>query len=180
MHAIIFSLALLSAVQSPTTLAAVALFAANVDRDWPADEREPLVTAEALRLMAAATQAIAEEWKVSDGKVRQAIAAFDSARQGLSSEAPDSPRRSPRTGAALDAGRLAIEQLTTALRITDATTKGRLASLKRSVEKFSREPAAPQQADVLEQYFRDAAALLRSMLDAPAPTTPYPLGDSVR
>src|SRR4051812_13734025 len=77
------TLALLTFTQSPSTMAAVAVFTANVERKWPTDDREPFVTLEALRLMGAAVGTIAAERKVDGGKLKQSMDVFAAARAEL-------------------------------------------------------------------------------------------------
>jgi hypothetical protein len=168
--AMTLTLALVNASPSASTLAAVAIFAANVDRQWPTDEREPVVTGEALRLMAVAARGMADDWKVDDGKVRDSIAAFESASEALAQQAGDDRQRAEMTRKVLDEGRQMIERLAVALNSADLTATGR-AGLKKAVDDFDKKKPVPQQADQLEQYFQQAAKLLRAIVDQPTPLT---------
>lgn len=170
MRVIAVLLSLLSVTPSAATFAAVALFAANVDRKWPADDRAPAVNGEALRLMSAATKAIGSDFKISDDKWRDAMADFDTDRDALAAEVGDEERRAELVRDTLDSGRKALERLASAMKLTDRTTKGHLDALKTSIDKFDRDTPARQQGEVFAEYFREAAALLKSMLDAPPST----------
>ena len=73
---------LATATPSASTLAAVKIFAVNVDRQWPADDgRGQAVTAEALHLMTVAANAMADDWKIDDRKLRSPIADLDASRE---------------------------------------------------------------------------------------------------
>src|SRR4051794_12284325 len=77
------SLALDQPTLSPTTLAAIAVFEVNADRKWPADDREPVVTAEALRLLELAARGIATDAHIDAGKIRKSIDDFEKAHAAL-------------------------------------------------------------------------------------------------
>lgn len=165
-----FALALASATPSASTLAAVKIFAVNVDRQWPTDdERAAAVTGEALRLMAVAARGMADDWKVDDGKWRDAIASFDSAREILSRHPRGDKERPESARDALNQGREMIDRLAAALNCTEATARDR-DQLEQLAKKFDkRRPVAEQVAD-LQKYFQQAAKLMESMLDAaPSP-----------
>ena len=160
----------LNAAPSAATLAAVAIFRANVVRQWPTDERGPAVTVEALRLMERATRGIADDWHITDDKFRDSMADFESAWEALSRHAPGDKNRPALARDALDQGRTMIDLLAEALRDTGTPIKTGLSAMKESVEQFDRKQPVRQQVDVLERYFDQAAALLQSMLDAPPPS----------
>jgi len=166
----ILTLSLLNATPSASTLAAVAVFAANVDRQWPADDRAPVVTDEALRLMAVATRAVADDLKVNQGKLHDAIDEFVLSREALQRHKPGDPKRPELARKALDDGREMLEQLVVALRVQQLTAVER-AALKKFVKNFDEDRPVQQQADDLEQYFQQAATLLRKIVDAPPATT---------
>lgn len=160
------ALMLFTAAQSPTAMAAVVMFATNVDRKWPADEREPFVTVEALRLMEAAAVAIAEDAKANTGKVKEAIDEAAAARTALEQRVADEDERPRLTRDALLKGHAMIESLAGGVRRTNATTRERLSGLKRSAEAIDRKRNLREQGETLERYFGAAAELLRGMLDA--------------
>jgi hypothetical protein len=161
----IVTLSMVNPSPSASTFAAVALFAANVDRQWPTDERGPAVTGEALRLMAVAARGIADDWKIEDGKLRESIAAFDRAREELFRHQRGDEKRPEVARDALDEGRVLIDRLAEALNHDDRTTRERSA-LKALVESFDDDKPVREQVDELEKYFQQAAAVLKSMLDA--------------
>ena len=161
----VLTLALIAPSPSAATLAKVAVFAANVNRQWPSDDRGPVVTGEALRLMAAAARAIADDRKVDEGKLRDTIADFDSAREALFQHPRGDRKRPEYARAALADGRLVIERLAETLGLS-ARTSGDRAALKKFVEEFDQDRPVSEQVDDLEQYFQNAAALLKSMLEA--------------
>jgi len=162
-----FTLTLLSASPSASTLAAVAVFAANVDRTWPADEREPFVTAEALRLMEVAGRSIADDLRVNSGVVRKSLDAFASTRAALEGEAREEER--PRYAReALARGRAMLAALAAALHMSDGTTRQRLAALDKSADDINRKRALRKQRRTIEDYFRQAAGMMRALLDAQA------------
>jgi hypothetical protein len=149
-------------------MAAVAVFAANAERSkWPADEREPFVTAETLRLLEAAGRAIAGDWKVDTGKVHGSITAFASARAALDGKAGDEDARPSLARDALVKGTTMITALAAAIDRDDATTKQRLSALKKSAESLDRKRQLRQQADALERYFHQASELLRAISVTP-------------
>src|SRR5262245_13941195 len=116
------TLSIATATPSASTLAAVKVFAVNVDRDWPSDDaRGQAVTAEALRLMAVAARAMADDSKVDDRKLRDAIAEFDSARETLSLHPRGDRQRPAFARGALEDGRKVIDQLAAALQCADLT-----------------------------------------------------------
>jgi hypothetical protein len=165
MFAIALTLILATAAQSPATMAAVAVFAANADRKWPADDREPFVTAEALRLMEAAATAIADESKINTGKVRDAIVEFSKVRLVAADHATAEDDRAAITRDALIKGELMINALAAASH-RDAASRQPLAELKKSAEQIDKKKQLRQQAEALEKYFHDAAELLRAMMAA--------------
>jgi hypothetical protein len=165
MTALLLTLSLVNAAPSATTLAAVAIFSANVDRQWPKDDRAPAVTGEVMRLMAVAARGMADDWKVNDGKLRDAIADFDTAREQLFKHPRGDRERPEVTRDALDAGRVMIDRLAEALNCARLTSKER-AALKKFVEEFDDDRPVEQQVDDLAKYFQQAAALVRTMLDA--------------
>jgi hypothetical protein len=168
--AITLALAAAGASPSASTLAAVKIFAVNVDRKWPADDgRGEAATSESLRLMSAAVRAMADDWKVEDGKLRDAIADFDAARETLFQHPRGDKERPELTRAALDHGRKMIDRLAEALHCDDLTAKDR-AALEKLVKQFEKDRPVREQADDLETYFKEASKLLQSMLDA-APST---------
>lgn len=168
--ALILTMSLLAVAPSATTLAAVAVFSANADRHWPKDDRAPAVTGEVMRLMAAAARAMADDWKVNDGKLRASIADFDAAREELFKSPRGDQQRSVAAREALDHGRVMIDRLAEALNCASLTAKDR-GALKKLVEDFDDDRPVEQQAGDLEKYFQQAAALVRTMLDAAASRT---------
>lgn len=164
MRAIALAVTLLTVTQSPATMAAVAIFAANVDRKWPTDEREPFVTAEALRLMEAAASAIADETKTNTGKVNAAIIDFSKARVAAVDQRVAEDDRARLIGNALVKGQSMLEALVAAH--ADATLRQRLIELKRSAEALDQKRPLRQQGDALERYFHQAADVLRALLTA--------------
>lgn len=157
---------LFTAAQSPTAMAAVVMFATNVDRKWPADEREPFVTVEALRLMEAAAAAIADDAKVNTGNVKEAIDEVAAARTALEQRVADEDERPRLTRDALLKGHALIDSLAAGVRRSNATTRERLNGLKRTAEAIDRKRNVREQGETLERYFSAAAELLRSMLDS--------------
>jgi hypothetical protein len=164
-------IALLAITPSPSTMAAVAVFAANAERKWPADDREPFVTAETLRLLEAAGRAIAVDGKVDTGKVHESIAAFASARSVLEAKATDEAVRGQLARDALVKGATMITTLATALDRGDAATRQALAALKQSADALDRKRQVRQQGDVMERYFHQAAELLRALIATPESPT---------
>lgn len=169
MRAVALTLSLLTVTQSPATMAAVAVFVANAERKWPADEREPFVTAEALRLMEAAASAIADEGKINTGKVHESIVEFSKARLVAVDAAAAEDDRALLARNALMKGQAMLEAL--AASHTDATMRQRLTELKRSAEALDRKRQLRQQADALERYFHQAADVLRALLTGAAADT---------
>lgn len=170
MTALLLTLSLVSAAPSATTLAAVAIFSANVDRHWPKDDRAPAVTGEVMRLMAEATRAMADDWKVNDGKLRSAIAEFDTAREQLFKHPRGDQERPEVTRDALDAGRVMIDRLAEALNCERLTSKER-DELKKFVKAFDEDRPVEQQVDDLEKYFQQAASLVQTLLEAGSTST---------
>lgn len=162
---IALTLILAAAAQAPSTMAAVAIFNVNVDRKWPVDEREPAVTAEALRLMEAAVQAVIEERKLDAPKLRQSISAFTQAREALGRTAEDKDR-APLVRDALLKGRMMAESVASATGLSDEATRQRLAGLKTAADAFDRARPVRDQADILERYFRTSSELLHAILAA--------------
>lgn len=160
--AIVLTLTLFTATQSASTLAAVTMFTTNVDRTWPADDREPFVTVEALRLMETAAAAIADEGKVNTGKVKDAIADLTKARESLEAHASDD-EHSRLTREALLTGHEMVEALVESQRAA-RDTRQKLSELKRAAESLDRKKPAREQGEVLQRYFRHAAELLRAMI----------------
>ena len=164
--AISLVLAVASTTPSPTTLAAVKVFAANVDRDWPSDDdRAEAVTGEAFRLMSAAVRAMADDAKVDDAKLRAAIASFDAAREALINHPRGDGKRPGVARTALEDGRVMIDRLSAALGSAELTAKDREA-LKKIVSGFETNRSVREQADDLKKYFQGAARMMTSMLDA--------------
>jgi hypothetical protein len=157
------TLALLTFTQSPSTMAAVAVFTANVERTWPADDREPFVTLEALRLMEAAVAAVATDRKVDNPKLKQSIDAFTAVRAELEPAKIGSEEKPPVVREALIKGVAMIEALAGAVRREDATTKSRLSELKKSADALDRKRKLSEQGDVLQRYFHEASELLKAL-----------------
>ena len=74
-----------------SAMAAVAVFAVNADRQWPSDEREPVVTAEALRLMEAAALEVAAGAKPENKAATVSIDRFKTARAAAGSAVVEVP-----------------------------------------------------------------------------------------
>lgn len=164
--ALTLALAAGSATPSATTLAAVKVFAVNVDRQWPSDDgRGQAVTSEALRLMAVAARAMADDWKVDDSKLRRAITDFDAARDALFQHPRGDRQRPEFARQALEDGRRVIDDLAAALRCADLTAGDRVA-LEKLVKDFEKHRPVREQVDDLEHYFQEASKLLQAMLDA--------------
>ena len=164
--ALALMLTVASTAPSATTLAAVKVFAVNVDRQWPSDDaRAAAVTAEALRLMSVAVRDMADDWKVDDNALRDAIGSFDAARAALSTHPRGDGKRPAAARAALEAGRVMVDRLAAALNCADLTAKER-GNLKRLADEFEKKRPVREQVDDLEKYFQDAAAAITSMLDA--------------
>ncbi len=172
MRTLALALTVVTLAQSPSTLAAVAVFTANVERKWPADEREPAVTGEALRLMDAAARAIAEDAKIDSGKIRQAMDGFAAVRKAMDTPARSEDDRTLVVRDALAKGAMVVEAVAVARRREDPKTKTQLGELKRAAEAVDRKKQLRQQGDLLERYFRQAAELMRALQvpDAPATT----------
>ena len=169
MRIIALTLTLFTVTPSASTLAAVAVFVANAERKWPVDEREPAVTAEALRLLEAAGRAIADDWALDSGDVPESIADFASARAELEQQVRGDEDRPRFAREALVKGAEMIEALTTALDLDDAAVRRQLSALERSAEALDRKEQVRQQGEALEEYFHQTAELLQGLLDAPAP-----------
>jgi hypothetical protein len=167
MSSIAITLFLLSTIQSATTLAAVAIFNVNAERKWPVDDREPAVTAEALRLLEVAAKGIADDRKIDDGKVRQAIADFTAARTAFERQRSGDATRPGAAREALREGRSMIDAIADALDLDDQPMQQLLSDLKRTADSFDKHRPVRQQADVLEKYFHAASQLAREMVDAP-------------
>lgn len=166
--ALLLALALQNPAPSATTLAAVETFAANVDRTWPTDEREPFVTGEVLRLMTNATRAIADDWHLDDKKLRDAIADVDSAREALLRQPRGDRKRPELARQALDEGRKMIDRLADALG-QDESARATLSALDRSFKKFEDDRPVRAQVDAMKEYFQEAAKVLAAIVDAPPP-----------
>ena len=160
MLAVVLSSVLALTAQSPSAMAAVAVFAVNADRAWPSDDREPVVTAEALRLMEAAARELAAGAKPENKAATVSIDRFKTARTDAGSAAEDATKL--RT--ALVAGADAIADLVGTSK--DATTTQRVAELRRLANAFDKKIAPRQQAGALEKYFKSAAALLRGVIQS--------------
>jgi hypothetical protein len=165
MLAMVLTSILITAAQSPATMASVAVFAANAERKWPADDREPFVTGEALRLMEAAAAAIADDAKINTGKVHDAIVEFSKVRLVATDHATAEDDRAAITRDALIKGESMINALAAALH-HEAASRQQLAALKKSAESIDKKTQLRAQAAALEKYFHDAAGLLRTMLAA--------------
>ena len=164
------ALALLTFTQSPPTMAAVAVFTANVERTWPADDREPFVTLEALRLMGAAVGTITADRKIDNAKLKQSIDAFTAARAQLEPSKIGDDEKPPLVRDALIKGAMMVEALTTATRRDDSTTRSRVAELKRSADALDRKRKLTEQADLLQRYFHQVSELLKMFGDPAANT----------
>lgn len=171
---------LLVVTPSASTLAAVAVFTANTERKWPVDEREPFVTAEALRLFEAAGRAIADDWKIDTGKVHESIAAFGTARAALEVKARGDDDRPQFAREALARGRTMIDALAGALERDDATTRQQLSEFKHSADALDRKRQVRQQGEVLERYFHQAGELMQALINTPASPAPARLVSQVR
>jgi hypothetical protein len=158
---------LLLVTPSASTMAAVALFAANAERAWPVDEREPFVTAEALRLLEGAGHAIATDWKVDSGKVHDSIAALGAARAALEAKLRGDSERPRQAREALGKGRVMMDNLADALDKDDAATKRQLSELKHAADALDHKRQVRQQGEVLERYFRQASELMKGLIEAP-------------
>jgi len=169
MTAIVLTLSILSSSPSATTLAAVAVFVANTDRQWPVDEREPFVTAEALRLMEVAGRALADDWGVNTGDLRESIEAFSQSRVALEKQARGDADRPRYARDALAKGEAMLSELAAVLDLDDATLTKLMAQLEDTTADFDRKRQVRQQADVLESFFHHAAAVMRELVDAPPP-----------
>lgn len=141
-------------------MAAVAVFAVNAERQWPSDERQPVVTAEALRLMEAAARELAAGAKPENKTLLAAIDRFKAARADAETGAEDATR----VRNALVAGAEMLEGVIGASKDTAATQ--RVAEVKRLANAFDRKIAPKQQSAALEKYFRAAAALLRGTVQS--------------
>jgi hypothetical protein len=155
------TLALLTFTQSPTTMAAVAVFTANVERKWPTDEREPFVTLEALRLMEAAVGTVATDRKIDNTKLKQAMDGFAAARASLEPAKIGDDEKPPLVRDALIKGAAMIEALTSAVRPDDAATRSRLTELRKFAEALDRKRKLSEQVEVLQRYFHEADELLK-------------------
>ena len=160
MLAVVLSSVLALTAQSPSAMAAVAVFAVNADRQWPSDEREPVVTAEALRLMEAAALEVAAGAKPENKAATVSIDRFKTARTAAGAAAQDATMLK----AALVAGAEAMADLVATSK--DATTTQRVAELKRLANAFDKKIAPRQQAGAIEKYFKSAAALLRGVIQS--------------
>ena len=169
MIVVALALSLLSSSPSASTLAAVAVFAANADRTWPVDDREPAVTAEALRLLEVAGKSLADDWGVNAGDVRKSITAFASARAALEKQARGEEDRPRYAREAIIKGAAMIAELAGAASLDDSTTRQKLSDLKKAAEDLDRKKQVREQGAVLEKYFKQAAALMRELVEAPEP-----------
>jgi hypothetical protein len=158
---------LLGAMQSPSTMANVAIFTVNAERKWPSDEREPAITAEALRLLEVSATGIADDRHIDDKKVRESIADFKTAREAFEKEPRGGADRPKAAREALAKGRSMLDALADALDLDDQPMQKLLSDLKRTTDDFDRRRPIAQQADLLEKYFRDASQLTKELLDAP-------------
>lgn len=157
----------LTITPSAATMAAVAVYSVNAERKWPADEREPAITSETLRLLEAATRAIAGDWKVDKGKLADGITGFASARATLDKLARGDKERPVAAREVLLKGRAMIDALAASVARDDAATRKPLADLKQAADQFDRRRPVRDQADVLERYFRQSSAVLKALLEAP-------------
>ena len=160
MLAVVLSSVLALTAQSPSAMAAVAVFAVNAERQWPADERQPIVTAEALKLMEAAARELAAGAKPENKALLAAIDRFKAARADAEKGADDANR----LRLALVAGADMLEDLVAASK--DAASAQRSAEVKRLANALDRKVAPRQQSAALEKYFRAAAALLRGAMQS--------------
>ena len=160
---------LLAFTPSVSTVAAVAVFTANAERKWPVDEREPFVTAEALRLLEVAGRAIADDSKLNTGKVHDSIAAFEAARAALEVKVRGDKDRPHLAREALVKGRAMIDALAAALDRDDGPMRRQLAELKQTADALDRKRQVRQQGEVLERYFHQAAELMKGLIQTPAP-----------
>ena len=168
MTVIVLSLSILFSSPSAQTLATIAVFVANTDRQWPVDEREPFVTAEALRLLEAAGRSLADDWGVNDGDVHESIAAFSLSRVALEKQARGDDDRPRYVREALANAESMLDALAAAVDL-DETTPQLLARLEDTTDEFDRKRQVRQQVDVLETFFGHAAALMRELADSPPP-----------
>src|SRR5690349_3127722 len=133
------ALTVAAATPSASTLAAVKVFAVNVDRQWPSDDgRGQAVTGEALRLMAVAARAMADDWKVDDDRLRGAITDFEAAREALFNHPRGDRQRPEFARRALEDGRKVIDRLAAALRCSDLTETDRV-ELEKLVKEFEKD-----------------------------------------
>ena len=117
--------------------------------------------------MEVATQSLTDESKLTDPKLRDAISSFRSAREALAARATTDPQRMGAARAALETGVVMIDRLTTALGPPTGMTSER-AALKRAADGLEKNVPLEKQGDVLERYFKQAAAIVKSLLDSAA------------